>query len=353
MVRRVQDPPLQELSEVERLLRTLRPRTVLVQVPTALQDRVTPYLTLLENLGTRYVLSGSPTWGPCDVDVTSAVAWSADLVLHLGHWWYGSCGGVQLTHVRGIPVLYAPLYYGPEDLRWRESLEVVLDHVPQLYEECLIVTTQQYYLLTQELVSELTRCGCRVLNPTRLVFMGCELQYLRHLTCSGGRTCVLVVSGGHFHVVGTRFWVRDEVPVLHLDPHRGELREVRDEEVRRFLQLKLYHLLRQERPRRVAVLTSVKVGQWRPHLAREVLRYLEKRGVRAQVLTYDDVPIEYLSELPYDLYVVTACPRIALDDVERCRTPLILPVELPFYLGEVPLSQYLVYLRRVDYTWLH
>ena len=70
-------------------------------------------------------------------------------------------------------------------------------------------------------------------------------------------------------------------------------------------------------------------------LAKEIKKILEDAKMQAYIILVDNVSPDVL--LPYlelDAFVVSACPRIAIDDSQMYKKPLITPQELEIVLNK-------------------
>jgi len=78
---------------------------------------------------------------------------------------------------------------------------------------------------------------------------------------------------------------------------------------------------------------SSKKGQLRFDLALHLKKLIKEHGFDAQILNMDYISPDLL--LPYDLdaFVMTACPRIAIDDSAMYKKPVLTPDELEIVLG--------------------
>ena len=81
------------------------------------------------------------------------------------------------------------------------------------------------------------------------------------------------------------------------------------------------------------IIMSSKKGQLRFDLAIHLKKLIKDHGFDAQILNMDYVSPDLL--LPYDLdaFVMTACPRIAIDDSAMYKKPVLTPDELEIVLG--------------------
>jgi 2-(3-amino-3-carboxypropyl)histidine synthase len=70
-------------------------------------------------------------------------------------------------------------------------------------------------------------------------------------------------------------------------------------------------------------------------LAKEIKKTLEDAGMEAYIILADNINPDIL--LPYlelEAFVVSACPRIAIDDSQMYKKPLLTPQELEIVLDK-------------------
>ena len=75
-------------------------------------------------------------------------------------------------------------------------------------------------------------------------------------------------------------------------------------------------------------------------MALDINDKLRAKGLGSDIVVMNEVRPDHL--LPYhaDVYVSTACPRLAIDDYLRYPKPIITPLELEIVLGERSWEQY-------------
>ena len=69
------------------------------------------------------------------------------------------------------------------------------------------------------------------------------------------------------------------------------------------------------------------------NLALNLKKLIEEHGFKAQILNMDYISPDRLLPFDLDAYVMTACPRIAIDDSAMYKKPVITPQELEIVLG--------------------
>ena len=83
------------------------------------------------------------------------------------------------------------------------------------------------------------------------------------------------------------------------------------------------------------MLLSVKPGQRRVKLAMKLKKLIEEADKVSEIVVVDDVREDYLLDLPHEAFVNTACPRLSIEDQERLRKTLLLPMEVAVALDRV------------------
>jgi 2-(3-amino-3-carboxypropyl)histidine synthase len=82
------------------------------------------------------------------------------------------------------------------------------------------------------------------------------------------------------------------------------------------------------------ILVSTKSGQNRMELAKKIQNKLKLNDRNGALLTLDTITPTQVDYLPFDGYISTACPRLAIDDFIQYKKPIITPIELEIILGE-------------------
>jgi len=76
------------------------------------------------------------------------------------------------------------------------------------------------------------------------------------------------------------------------------------------------------------LLVSTKHGQFRLRFAKYIQERLEKLGKTTYILASDYIKEDYILGMKIDCYVNTACPRIAYDDFQSFKKPIITSQEV-------------------------
>lgn len=108
-----------------------------------------------------------------------------------------------------------------------------------------------------------------------------------------------------------------------------------DEYADRILRIRFARITKARSAKKWGILVSSKEGQYRMALAKEIKKTLEENGMEAYIILVDNVnPDVLLPYLELEAFVVSACPRIAIDDSQMYKKPLLTPQELEIVLDK-------------------
>jgi 2-(3-amino-3-carboxypropyl)histidine synthase len=300
------------------LLRELverRARRVLVQLPEGLKRY---YVELVDAIsratGAEVVADASPTYGSCLIDPVEVSGY--DLVVHVGHDPY------PLSNLTLGNVVYVDLEYVGVNVG--QLVEVVDRSLRGLgVTRVAILTTNQHKKLSKELVVGLGGRGFTVVFGPALV-LGC---YLPPGLRESGAEAVLVVAGGRFHAVGASL-VLPGLKVLRVDPYTLTVSDT-SKDTARFLSIRLRKMWEATSARSWGILVGI-AGQYRPHVVEAIKREFDRRDLRYYVLRVPVLNVDTLRNVDspgIEAYVVTSCPRVAVDDLYHFEKPVLTPPE--------------------------
>ena len=129
-------------------------------------------------------------------------------------------------------------------------------------------------------------------------------------------------------IISLGIYLFTRAPVLAIDPYTGDMREM-SKYADRILRIRFARIIKSKEVKKWGILVSSKEGQYRMNLAKDIKKLLEDEGMEAYIIVLDHINPDVL--LPYmelEGFVVTACPRIAIDDSQMYKKPLITPKEL-------------------------
>lgn len=290
---------------------------ILIQFPEGLKQKALEYAESLEKEGNEVFISASPNFGACDLALDEAMDLKVDKLIHYGHAEFNKVD----FNVEYVPYeIDAPLDLLPK------SLEYLKD-----FNRISVVTTVQHLHQLENIKEFYEKNG-------KEVFIGRPYGFAKHpgqiLGCDIGSAASVdskvdahvYFGGGIFHPLGAL--LNTKKPFLVIEPFDNKVEfidSLRDTYQRRSKGKVLASL----DAKSIAILVSTKNGQHNLKLAEILKKKIESEGIKSAILvsnTFDFDSINNMME--FDAFVNTACPRIAIDDTDRLRKPLLSANEL-------------------------
>ena len=310
-----------DLDKVIRKINSKNIRNVGLQFPEGLKmQAVNIARAIEEECDVNVIISGDPCFGACDVS-DYKMKDSVDLIVHFGH--------TPLPIRYEVPTLFIEAF---ANIDVKKDLKKCLDELKDYSRVALVTTTQHLHLLN-EMKDFLEDNGKEVVlgsskSTRKGQVLGCNFSSIKNLDAE----VFLFIGSGNFHPLGIYLFTK--APILALDPYNNELREMTDY-ADRILRIRFARITKAREAKKWGIIVSSKEGQYRLELAREMKKLLKDSGMEGFIIMVDNVNPDVL--LPYfdlDAFVVTACPRIAIDDSQMYKKPLITPQELEIVLNK-------------------
>ena len=302
-----------ELDKVKARILQDKAKRVLVQLPEGLKSEFPGISTALEDTGAMLILQSDPCYGACDIKT------GYDLTVHFGH---------NEFIKTNDNVLYIPCHY---QSRIDELLEKAL---PVLKGQKIgILTTSQHihqlnevqeFLKNRGKVPVLSRGKQRenfangdIMRATASgQVLGCDVSAA--IEIQEQVDSFLFIGSGKFHSLGIENWAKK--PVIQANPYSGEVEELesgawekeKSLRISKAFNAKSFGIIISTKPGQRLMATAERVKEKLPNSA-----LIELEHVSPQVIEY----------LPYDAFVITACPRIVIDDWKNYKKPILLPDE--------------------------
>ncbi|MFA5452573.1 MAG: diphthamide biosynthesis enzyme Dph2 [Candidatus Methanomethylophilaceae archaeon] len=295
--------------------------SVALQLPEGLKLRATEIVDFLSRkTEARFIILGDPCYGACDLFVNYKDI--ADALVHFGHSPIPSQGEDE-------NVLYIEAFYSADI---RESVKKIASKLPN---SIGLLATVQYIQCIPQAKEVLESLGKEVhigVGDKRTLYPGQVLG----CNCSSAEIVVDKVDGflyigeGDFHPLAAAFGVGKEIFVLN--PMNGELRSV-DDVKDRILRKRFAAIESARNAQSFLVIVSSKIGQNRNALADELIEVIRKKGKVAYKSYMNELSPQNLLSYHVDVYVNTACPRLAMDDYSRYDKTILTPSEVEVVLG--------------------
>jgi len=302
-----------DLERVKELIKKLDVKRALLQMPDGLKAWSSLVIDELERIGVEVVLDAGHTWGICDIPLYKAKLIHADAIIHYGH--LDINGYFKIDNIKVISV---PAYYKREI-----SVDVLneLVNVLKPFKAIGLSSSIQHvkelfrvgkYLKDRGFNVYIGRSKLSLFRPGQIT--GCELGAT--LSINDYVDAHVCISGGIFHAIGIAIMTGKDT--FSLDPYKGVVESSRVREfLKKVLVKKLYNLTIAMEANIFGIIVSRKPGQYKLALALKAKRELEKRGRKAIVIISDEVsPTAIANIRGVDVFVNTACPRLAIDELE-------------------------------------
>jgi 2-(3-amino-3-carboxypropyl)histidine synthase len=167
--------------------------------------------------------------------------------------------------------------------------------------------------------------------------LGCD--YSSATSVSSQVEKFVLIGGGEFHSIGLSLETRKECIVV--DVYSGSVSTTK-ELLQRFLRSRYACITEASNANRFGVIIGLKFGQLNLSEAQRVKEKLKDSGRTVTMFCVDGLDPERLNYIDgIDAFVVVACPRIAIDDVQRFKKPMLTPEELNVMLSDELLQSYL------------
>ena len=318
-----------KIAEIIDKVRDMDVKVLGLQFPEGLKVYALDLARQIENeTGSTVIISGDPCYGACDLsdrDMDGLV----DVLVHFGH--------TPLPLNYRTPVIFVEAHYQLESM---EILKEALDLLKGKDKIGLVTTTQHLHLLddVNQFLEEndkkvLMKEGVGTLKGQVL---GCNFSAVQDLPVDA----FLYLGSGNFHPLGIKLFT--EKPVIIADPYLNEARDI-DQFADRILRIRFARITRASEAQKFGILVSSKEGQSRWELAKALKKMIHKEGKEAYLILLDEInPLNLMPFRDLDAFVVTACPRIAIDDSKMYQKPLLTPSELEIALGKREWKDYVM-----------
>ena len=310
-----------DLDRAVRKIRSKDAKTVGLQFPEGLKMQAVRIARQIEEeTDATVIISGDPCFGACDVSDWKMKG-SVDLIIHYGH--------TPLPLKYEVPTLFIEAF---SRIDIKKSLKKSLEELKGYSRVGLVTTTQHLHLLA-EIKDYLEDNGKEVIlgssaSTRKGQVLGCNFSSIKNLDAE----IILFIGSGNFHPLGIKLF--SSVPVLAIDPYNNEVRKM-DEYADRILRIRFARITKAQSAKKWGIIVSSKEGQYRMALAKQIKKTLEDAGMEAYIILADNINPDIL--LPYmelEAFVVSACPRIAIDDSQMYKKPLLTPQELEIVLDK-------------------
>ena len=285
---------------------------MLFQFPEGLKQQALKHAKALELEGNEVFISASPTFGACDLALDEMRTIKADKLVHFGHCEFKSAGS-DVEYV---------------EYRVDAPLDIIKDTLSKLdgFRTVGLITTIQHIHQLEEIRAFYEKSGKRVLigkpyGPAKMdgQVLGCDAGSAASV--DKDVDAFVYFGGGMFHPVGAL--LATTKPFFVADPFINKFERI-DGQREVYVKKRKGKVLGALGAKRFAIMLSTKSGQFNIGLAKTLKGRIEEVGLDAEIVVANTFDFDSLNNMmEFDAFVNTACPRIAIDDSDRLRKPLL------------------------------
>ncbi|WP_455281015.1 diphthamide biosynthesis enzyme Dph2 [[Eubacterium] cellulosolvens] len=314
--------------ELDRVLKEINGRNakrILIQIPDGLKPKAFTLVNTIEkNTKTKVFLSASPCYGGCDIALNQARILNVDLIVHYGHTTFGS----ELE----IPTIFLP---AKSFLDLNSVLKKVENKL--IGHDIGIATTIQHIDELTIVEKHLKKLGLNVIITPKEghssysgQIIGCDYTPLKKI--SDYVDCFFII-GSKFHSMGACLAVNK--PIIQADPYTNEVINLKD--IRKSLIVSRYTAIEKaKRSNNFAILISTKIGQYDPKTAEMLKEEISRKEKDVIIISADEISTDSLNNFQeVDIFINTACPRLAIDDATKFNNSILLPKEVLVAMGKL------------------
>ena len=300
-------------------------KRVLIKIPDGLRHLSQKIFDSLEKRGREVIISADTCYGACDFHGGMG---GVDKVIYIGE-----AEMPYLKKLYHLPVEFIEVY-APYDVK-----EVVKKAIPLLEGKKIGITTITPYVpQIKKCVEILKREGFSVIIGKRGrrtahdgQILGCDLT--AGMCIADKVNSFFYIGDGFFHPLGLSLATGKEI--IEADPSQGNVIKEEIEQMKNEILKKRYAIVAKAMDgKRVGILVGEKLGQQRLELARRMKKLAKEKGFDAYLFSANVISPEKINYIDVDFFISTACPRIAIDDADLYKKPLLTPIETEIVFGE-------------------
>jgi len=276
-------------------------KNVFVQLPEGLKAKATEVCKELESQGFECIISGDPCFGACDLRAIKGAT-----TLHFGH-------SKMLDSANTVYVEYHmdayPKKVKAKKLPERIGICTTVQHIHQLKDFKKSLEKQRKKVA---IIPKGKRCTYKG------QVLGCDFTGAEKI--SEKVDAFVFIGTGVFHAIGLAYYTNKQT--FALDPFTGHVQEVNPD---KWLKEKALRQTKAMNAKTYGIIVSTKPGQKDMRLAKKLKKRLGKNAI---IILMDYISPDTLLPYKVDAFIVTACPRLVIDDWKNYSKPLLLSDEV-------------------------
>jgi 2-(3-amino-3-carboxypropyl)histidine synthase len=318
-----------DIEKVARAIREHKYRRVVIQVPEGLKRSVLPVVDFLKHeTKTEILVLADPCFGACDLATYKLHDLNVDCVIHIGHLPISICENTDTPTI----CLNATLDTDVQKMIKKAIPLLIGKHIG-------LVTTAQHIHTLDPIAVQLRAHGFKPLigkGDKRIAMNGQILgcNFSAGTSIAKRVDSFLFIGSGMFHPLGLLLCVKK--PVVVADPYTNSVKKEEVEELKDTVLRQRYGAIASvQHAEQFGILVGLKPGQHRLNQVNKIKAMLDEQHKKTYILILDTFSPDVLHNfVDIDCFVSTACPRIAIDDYQLYKKPILTPIELEIVLGK-------------------
>jgi 2-(3-amino-3-carboxypropyl)histidine synthase len=314
-----------ETKEVIEYIRKGKYHRVLLQFPEGLKPQGFKLARDIEKeSGVEAILSADPCFGACDVAVETRDLLEADLIVHYGHSPMVGRAFEKILHVeaRATEHVDESVKKALELLDQEKNigLATTVQHLDELERAAKIAQDYGKEPYIGKAAGQVTYAG---------QVLGCDYSTVKSI--DDNVDAYIFIGGGDFHAIGIQLATGKRTIVA--DPYLKQARDITSA-AKIMLKKRWAAITKFQDAKRVGIVIGIKTGQRNIISAENLRNLLESTGKESVLLSAREcIPENLESFVDIEAFVITACPRLAIDDQERFRKPILNTEETLIAIG--------------------
>jgi len=330
-----------EIQKAADEIKTRGAKRVLLQLPDGLRPVAISIAEALKRLtNAEIILNGDSCYGACDLALSQAEIIGADLIVHYAH--------SKLLQSTPIPVVYIEAFM---DFNVDELIEKALPHLKE-WKNIGITATIQHTHKLEDIAEALQNAGHSPIIPDGIEkipypgqVLGCD--YTTAVSISEQVDGYLFIGAGSFHPLGITMTTGK--PVILANPYTMDAEPLADSTIMQIAKKRMASITAAKQASLYGIVVTMKPGQYRMTQAHDLQVKLDKQGKRGYIIFLNEAGSIQLGNFTEpEAFIITACPRLAIDGISDVERPVITVREALIMLDELKWEdvwgkQYLLY----------
>lgn len=326
-----------ELDRIKNFIQENGCEKILVQLPEGLLDN--PLKEVIQSLsltGVKIFVSGDPSYGACDLATGIAKNLNCDLLIHFGHTNYSFESKIE-SALDFLDVMFVPAFYKTSIEKFHPQ---ILQHLRKLnWTRIGLVATSQHLKNLEEIKNLLTSNDFEAVIHNKGQIIGCNVNNAYKIAESVDG--IVSLHAGLFHSYG--LILNTSTPIFQFNPYTGETKFFSKEEREVKIRKRYTKIDQARRALNWGILGSTKIGQFNSKQINRAEKLIQTSKKLSTTIIAENLNPQHLMNIRWiDAWVVTACPRLAIDDGIRFDKPVLTFKEFLYLFKEITWDELLV-----------